>query len=467
MAKKRKKLNKRVAIVLGCMGALVIALVVWLVIDRVRGGDSGGGGFFDRMFPKDPSALMEQGRKFLKEGDLPKAAKAFGAASSAAVSAKSPQIAAFYTEISKFNYDWALDGKGLSETQRREKFSASIALARKALLMDAKHVPAQQFLAEVFWNLNARSRRGQGQDWNAFIKEADALIKLQPDDAETYFRRGSAKAELVDPESPGELSKEALDDFNKTLEIKPKEPRYWLGFIGYLGRLPGNEVQIEKAFKKAIETNPDDVGLMVNYAGFLRKQKRPEDALDQLEQAVKKDPVVGNLALADYYSANNNKPKVMEVLDKAIKAAPLDIRLYVGKASLLGTEQKNEEALAVLEQGLGALEKAPATKPAADKGQGEIPGRMQRLYLKANVLLDMVEAGSQDPNDPQRRKLLKQVGECYPDLAASKFSESRLSRLTGRRALAEGRVDEAEKDLEDAYNNAPGFDLKVANLLIS
>jgi tetratricopeptide (TPR) repeat protein len=360
-----------------------------------------------------------------------------------------------------------MDGNGLTETQRRERFGQSIALARKAMLMDARYVPAQEFLAEVYWNLSARSRSGQGQDWNAFIKEADALLKLQPDGAETYFRRASAKAELMDPTSPGNLKQEALDDFNKALEIKPKEPRYWLGLIGFRDRLPGNEIQIDKDFQKAIETNPDDAGLMVNYAGFLRRQKRSADALKQLDLAVEKDPVLGNLALADYYSSNNDKPKVMEVLDKTIAAAPLDIRAYVGKATILGSDKKNEEALAVLNQGLEALEKAPATKPAAGKGQGEVPGKMQLLYLKANVLMDIVEAGSQDPNDPQRRKVLAQVAECYPMLAASKFSGPMFSRLTGRMALAEGRVDEAEKDLEDAYNNARGFDLKIANLLIN
>jgi tetratricopeptide (TPR) repeat protein len=461
MAKKRRKLNKRVAIVLGCIGALVIALGVTTALT---------GNWLDRLFPKDPFALMEQARKFVKEGDRQKADEEFKAAARVGASAKSPKMASFYTEISKFNYDWAMDGTGLTETQRRERFGQSITLARKALLMDAKYVPAQQFLCEVYWNLNVHAGSGQGQDWNGFIKEADALIKLQGDDAETYFRRGSAKAELIDPTSPGDLAKEARNDFDKAIEIKPKEPRYWLGLIGHLDRLRGNEAQIEKAFQNAVEANPDDAGLLVNYAGFLRKQKRPEDALKQLDLAVQKDPVLGNLALAEYYSANNDKPKVTEVLDKIIAAAPLDMRAYVGKASVLGSDGKNEEALAVLEQGLEALEKAPATqpatRPAAGRGQSEASGKMELLYLKANVLMDMVEAGSQDPNDPQRQKLLKQVDECYPTLRATKFSGPMFSRLTGRMALAKGRINEAEKDLEDAYNNARGFDLKVANLLI-
>jgi len=458
MAKKRRRLNKRVAIVLGCIGALVIALGVTTALT---------GNWLNRLFPKDPFALMEQGHKFVKEGDRQKADEAFKSAVAAGLSAKSPKMASFYTEISKFNYDWAMDGNGLTETQRRDRFGQSIALARKALLMDAKYVAAQQFLCDVYWNLNVHSGSRQGQDWNAFIKEADALIKLQGDDAETYFRRGSAKGELIDPTYPGELAKEARNDFEKAIEIKPKEPRYWLGLIGHLDRLRGNEVQIEKAFQDAVEANPDDAGLLVNYAGFLRRQKRSEDALKQLDLAVQKDAVLGNLALADYYSANNDKPKVMEVLDKTIAAAPLDIRAYVGKASVLGSDKKNEEALAVLNQGLEALEKALATKPAADKGQSETSGKMQLLYLKANVLMDLVEAGSQDPNDPQRQKLLKQVDECYPMLTATKFSGPMFSRLTGRMALAKGRVNEAEKDLEDAYNNARGFDLKVANLLIN
>ena len=242
MAKKRRKLNKRVAIVLGCIGALVIALGVTTALT---------GNWLDRLFPKDPFAMMEQARKFVKEGNRQKADGAFKSAATAGASAKSPKMASFYTEISKFNYDWAMDGNGLTETQRRDRFGQSIALARKAMLMDAKYLPAQQFLADVYWNLNVHSGSGQGQDWNAFIKEADALIKLQPNDAETYFRRGSAKGELIDPTYPGELAKEARNDFEKAIEIKPKEPRYWLGLIGHLDRLRGNEVQIEKAFQDA------------------------------------------------------------------------------------------------------------------------------------------------------------------------------------------------------------------------
>ena len=462
MAKKRKKLNRRVAILLGCIGALVIALGVTMVLSS---------NLRNRLFPKDASKLMEQGHQFVKEGNREKADEAFRAALAAGAAVKSPQMAEFCMKVSEFNLNWFKDPKGLTETQRRERLRASIDLARKALLFDKKYVPAQRSLADVFWNLNAYSKGGQGQDWQAFIKEADALIKLQPNDAETYFRRGSAKAELVDPTAPGELAKEALDDFNKTLEIKPKEPRYWLGLVGYLDHLPGNEGQIEKAFQKAIETNTDAAGLMIAYANFLRKQNRSADALKQLDLAAEKDPVLGNLALAGYYSIDKDMQKVMEILDKAIKAAPQDIQAYVGKASVLGSAQKHEDALAVLEQGMEALEKAPATKPAtkpaAGKGQSEAAGKIELLYLKANVLLDMVEAGSQDPNDPQRRKLLGQVNECYPKLAASKFTGPMFSRLTGRMALAEGRINEAEKDLEDAYNNARGFDLKVANLLIN
>jgi tetratricopeptide (TPR) repeat protein len=461
MARKRKKLNKRVAILMGCIGVLVIALGVTMVFST---------GWVNRLFPKDASALMEQGRRLVKEGNREKADRAFTEALSAAASARSPHMAELCVEVSKFDHDWALDGNGLSETQRGERLRGAIALARKALLFDKKYVPAQQFLAEVYWNLNTRSRSGQGQDWRAFIREADALIKLQPDDANTLFRRATAKAELVDPTSPGEIAKEAREDFDKTIEINPKEPRYWLGLIAYLDRLPGKEAQIDKAFQKAIETNPGDAGLLVNYGLFLRRHDRSADALKQLELAVEKDPVLGNLALADYYSAGNDRQKLMEALDRAIQADPQDTRAYVAKASVLGSSQKHEEALGVLEQGLVALEKPPATQtqPAGgSKGRNQASSKIELLYLKANVLMDMVEDPGLDPNDPRRHKLLEQVNECYPKLAASKFTGPMFSRLTGRMALAQGRGDQAQKDLEDAYNNSRGFDLKVANLLIN
>lgn len=452
---KRKKLNKRVAILLACMGALVIALVVTMLFSR-------GEGLLNRLFPQDPTALMEKARQHLKAGRYVEADKAFGLAIQAGASSKSPKLPAMYMEVSKFNYDWAQEGNGLSQTQRGERFNGSIGLAKKALLVDSKYVPAQEFLADVFWTYNVTRRGRDGSNWNSFIKEADALIKLKPDDAEAYFRRGSAKGEMVSPVSPGELAREALEDFNKAIELDEKEPRYWMGLVKFLGRLPGdeNKDQIDRAFLKAIETNPENAELLVAYSRYLRVQKRAEDAEKQLALAVEKDPVLGNLAMADYYAATKDKEKVFELLDKAMAADPTDIRPYIGKAQRLSNDGRYDEALAVLEKGLSALDNITNTQPSKPDVKRTL-GRAELVYLKANILLDMVETGVGD-----RKDLLAQVNACYPQIVSARFGGAKRSRLTGRIALAEGRMADALKDLEHAYHNSPGFDLKVANLLI-
>ena len=452
---RRKKLNKRVAILLACMGALVIALVVTMVLSK-------GGGLYNRWFPKDPTELMKHGREHLKAGRFLEADEAFDDALKSGASSKSTKLPEFYKEVADFNLKWASDGNSLSQTQRGEKFNKSIGLARKALLVDAKYAPAQEFLTEMFWDYNAsRGARQEETDWNLFIKEADALIKLKPDDAKTYFRRGSAKGALVTPEAPGDMAREARADLEKAIELDDKEPMYRMGLVSFLSRLPGNEDQIDQEFKKAIETNPEDANLLVAYSGYLRRQKRTEDAERQLDLAVEKDPVLGNLALADYYSAIGEKLKAMEALDRAMEASPADIRPYIGKSQMLSNERKYGEALAVVEKGLLAQDAVTDTQPS-DQRSRRPSGRDELVYLKANILLDMIETGSDD-----REKLLAQVNECFPKIASGKFTGPKRSRLTGRIALAEGRMDDAVKDLEKTYKESPGFDLKIANLLIN
>ena len=161
---RRKKLNKRVAILLACMGALVIALVVTMLFSK-------GEGLLNSLFPQDPTALMEKGREHLKAGRYVEADKAFGAALQAGASNKSPKLPAMYTEVAEFNYEWAKDGNGLSQTEVNERFNGSVGLARKALLVDSRYVPAQEFIANVLWNYS-RPRRGRdGVNWNFFIKD--------------------------------------------------------------------------------------------------------------------------------------------------------------------------------------------------------------------------------------------------------------------------------------------------------
>ncbi len=454
MAKRKKKLNKRVVVLLGFMGAFAIALAGVVVF-------SSGGGIFNRLFPQDPVALMEKGRQDFKAGEFASANKAFSQALGAAVKGNSSQLPAYYVEVAEFYRDWALDGNGLSQTQRVERMRGSIGLAQKALLRDKRYAPAQEYIAERHWlNMTAMSRANRQVDWNPYIKEADALIALKPDDPETYFRRGLAKSYMMSPAAPGELGDEALADLMKATELDSKEPKYWMGLVQFYSRIPGREDQVEKAFVKAIETNTDNAALLVDYAGYLRRQKRNKDAEEQLALAIDRDPVLGNLALASYYSSEKEDAKAFEALDRAIEARPSDSRPYIVKSRMLIRENKYEQALAILNKGLAAQDSIAETKPA-DEDAVRVARRADLVYLKASAMLDMIEAEIGD-----RKELLAQINECIPQFANARFSGPRRTRLTGRVALAEGRIADALKDLEEAYSQAPRFDSKIANLLV-
>ncbi|MCD6303985.1 MAG: hypothetical protein J7M21_03365, partial [Planctomycetes bacterium] len=117
---KRKKLNRRVAVLLGAIGAVLVALGVTVVL---RG--FGGGSLIDRLFPKDPVAMIERARAAVKAGDLQGANQAYNDAITAARNRGNDRLVQqYYYEYAKFNHDWALSGKGLTKTQRQERVHA-------------------------------------------------------------------------------------------------------------------------------------------------------------------------------------------------------------------------------------------------------------------------------------------------------------------------------------------------------
>lgn len=476
MAKRRKKkLNKRVVVLLGSIGLLVVLLLTMVVVTK---WDS----ISERFFPRDPKALMSEAREYAKKGNRKEAHKAFGKALNAGGRIKSPELPKYYMEVAEFEEKWAEDGKGLTETQRREMYFGSLSRARKALLLDEKYIPAQEFIVRREWVRNIRlqalldrdtgplggDRNKVKPEWPGFIKEADALLKLNPKDANTVFRRAQAKSLLVNQEMPGDYARGALEDYRKAIELAPRKVEFRLQLIRLLKQIPmlAEQVKIEDVYREAIAANPDSAELLVNYAMYLRDNDRDEQTRQMLAQAVQRDPVQGNIALAEYYARAKDLPKAIASLDLAIEADPLDTRPYLGKVTLYSARRMHNEALAVTQQAIEALTHAPeADAEAASRREASVA---QMAFLKASTLLDMVEDPNYTKNEEQTKsKLIAQIKEVYPTLQGHGLSESALARVSGRLAMAEGRTEDALVDLEKVYSNSKMFDLKVANHLIN
>ena len=98
-------------------------------------------------------------------------------------------------------------------------------------------------------------RACQHWDLNEF-KEAAAgfgeVIKLLPDDAESYGYRGECYLRLEQPEK-------ALDDFNKAISLDTKEAEYY-DSRGNLYIMLGEMKKADADLEKAVELNPKKAG---------------------------------------------------------------------------------------------------------------------------------------------------------------------------------------------------------------
>jgi len=459
---RRKKINKRVAILLGAMGAVLVALAVLLAI---RG--CGGRGLIDRLFPKDPLALAAKARAALVpkgvggKKDYVVAAKAYKEAIGAAQSSNAPQIDEYYYEYGKMNYDWATDANAvLTRTQRGERLHAAVSNTRKAINRNPKYVEAQRFLTSIFWNL-AFGARKDAQTWNDYIKEADKLLELAPEDHQIYYRRGYAKASLAHG-LEGEMAKAAIADMEMAISLKNDEVTYWLGLIGFVRRLGNRRDEVDAIFQRAVQAVQKDATILIAYADYLHRGKRTDEARKCLDEAIQRDPVHGTLALANHYMALGKMDEALATLKQAEQLDKLEPQTYARQADIHSRKKENAKAVAVLKRGLAAIEGMVTTQPSGRQAKKLSANRLHLYYLLADVLLDMLEAKPKD-----RDSLLADAKDCLAKMTAMDVRGPARDKIAGRLAFVEGKITEAVKLLEASYEAARTVDVRTANLLIN
>jgi tetratricopeptide (TPR) repeat protein len=457
---KRKKLNKRVAILLGAMGAVLIALVVTVGIKS---------NLWDRFFPKDPELFVKQARAALKQKQYDPADEAFRDAIGAGVRARSPRLKEYYLEYSRMCLEWAKAGTGLTRTQQSERFGKAVGLLRNALRHDAGFIEARQDLCTLFWEVaGSRASRASQRDWaeiaqgwSEYVKEADELLKLTPKDHQTCFRRGVAKG-ILSQGIDGQFAKDALVDMNRAMELKEDEPGYWLGMIGLLARLPGRDAEVDESYQRAVEANPKDATVLIAYANYLRQKSNPEAARKRLEEAIKKDPLLGNLAVAELDIRQGKLDEALAAVELARKADPRDARPYLRESSIYSRQNKPDQAVAILKEGVEVVEKVAATQPAGAGSRRLGTSRVELYYELTNVLLDTAERTKSADRQPVMAEIKQYMGK----MQVLNLPASHRAKTEGRIAFLEGRLDVALEQLERAHQMSRRFDLKTANLLI-
>ncbi|MCK4601505.1 MAG: tetratricopeptide repeat protein, partial [Phycisphaerae bacterium] len=462
MAKRRKRLNKRVVIVLCVLLGLVLSVVAVAIIYKM---------------PKDPQPFIDRGDEAFKAGDFGTAAEEY----SWAIKYRS-QDAEMFLRAAQAVFELA-DDTELPRVKRREHYSAGRNRVNQSLQIDPELLEAQELKTDLVWrgDVVAASFRNDLPDWEGYIAEATKLIALDQENAEVYFRRGLAHRGLMHRKE-GNHEELARADFARAVELDPENVMYLVqGQIALLEQADKLE-EAQSAYELALEKNPTGVQLRVRLAMLLYRTGDKAGALDQIQMAVKSaqdlepfDQLTAQLALGDYYLSERRVDEAMQAYETAESIEPGDFHAYVRRTFLLRTQGRYEEATGVMRKAF-----AVAEGMLADEGDTQLtPDRRNELdralidlrYRIADSLLDEITSGI--ILDEQARADRLQEARDHLQIIESKQDvrpiEPRYYRVLGQIALVEGHLDEAQTHLLKAYEDVKaggGFDEQTARLLM-
>ncbi len=447
---KRKKLNLR----------LILILLVAVVVLGILGGYAGyKRGWHRKIIRIDPVEAARRAEVAQEKGDYPVAERQMLRAISAAPNPTAK--ADYYFQFAKLQLDWLTKRHDeLTDSQRAMHYTQARSALNQALVQDNTHLEAQRLLTDLMWGT---AQRGE---WLIFIKEADALLKLDPNDHKTTFLRALAWAALARG-VPGINSENAIRDFRRAIELKSDETGYrqeYTRFLQQEGRLD----EAVAAYEDAIRTLPNDGNLRVQYATLLAGKDRIEEAKAQIQEAIVRDPnnPIGNLALADRLVREGKIDGALAALEKAKQIDDSDYRIYNMLSVAYRSQKQIDKSLSALRDGLAIIDKRLAetstTSPVSSPMRSLLTtNRVQLLALLGDTLLDEARRAE----DPEKTRLLGQVKEVLNQMEADVNIAGQREKLAGRLAFMEGDLAKAQPLLEHAYEIL-GPDPPIADALI-
>ena len=453
---KRKKLNKRVVVLMAAMGGVVALGVLGVYLRRPA---------------EDPVLAIRQGDDAFERGEYGTAAKAFA---TAIRNLPEGEAADATFKLSRTYLNWGQDPE-LTNSVRSEYVERGLRSLQSALALDPRHLGARRLTCEISF---ARARR-DGRLWNVYIRHATELLEIADDDAETYYQRGFAHGFLGRTLGVEYITR-AVADFRKAAELKPEDPRYWIGLCGFLRNPMVDQLpEAEKGYTQGIEANPDSAELRVQYAEYLREAGRKDESLVQLQEAIKRQPesTVGKIALGDYYSKEGKPADALRELEAAKAIDDSDYRIYRDLAMVHRQQvrhgdsdqvrlARSQEAVQAFRDGLDIVNKRmqPTADgpPISDLDRRRLADARWKLnYLLANVLMDMTMITTAD-----RKTIVDEAKDCLSRLARLIPNTPQYYKIAGRIALVDGDSTEGIRLLELARRGF-GFDPETTSLLIN
>lgn len=423
---KRKRLNKRVVILLTCLGVTLALGVAGFAIFRQH---------------YTPDYYAARGAELLEKGQYNDALTAYR---NAVKYCDNPvQRTQYLIDMGDAMNAWRHGDPTVAQNQVlfNQLYSNARGAYEEARRLDASNLTALRRLADSELERNVNTRN---PDWADYIELADQIVKLDPNDTDMMYRRARAKATIL------AKREETKADFEALVQKAPEKEEYWIAYASFLDAGISN-AEAEAVFEQSLKINPNSVLLRLAYADMLKRsqdRKKQEFSKSLINDAIglKTKGLSGLLALADYCRMNNDSDRAKSVLGEAIELFPDDERPYIQRAQVMRmkggefaqVDADNAKALALIRAGMDKNSKLKSTDPENRLGYFQEQLRTVR-WLQADEWLDRMQA-----NASLKPTLLPQVQEALDEINSLGRQEVPVaSYLAGRLAYQEPKDNDS------------------------
>jgi len=206
------------------------------------------------------------------------------------------------------------------------------------------------------WAILATLARRSG-DLTYAAELMEQTLALQPQKSGYWIALGDIRRENKDLEG-------ALAALQRAVELRPNLANAWLS-LAIVHDERKEAADAEKAYNQALRHAKDHVEtakIRINFAGFLREQKRMSEGIKQLHKAVSDVPQSAEtwILLGSFLREGGDFPEAISTFARASKKFPKDGKILLEWGKVLFLLDKNEESLEKTRKAVSLLPNDPA-----------------------------------------------------------------------------------------------------------
>lgn len=228
--------------------------------------------------------------------------------------------------------------------------------------------PSATFLAEELTDLYMQSGR-----LREAVSEAEEMLKQNPDNLDARRMLGRIYSRMIGDARQNRINEEMLrratEQYRKISEKDSKDVDAWL-MLGRLYKIAQNSVDSEKAYKKALELEPNNEYALSGLATVYSDLGDTKSAIEMWRRLNEQNPSPRTLrALANGYEQVRDYASAAQALRRALELAPNDPEIKRDLAEYLLMGEQLADALKLYEE-----------LAAADPKDAHLELRISQIY---------------------------------------------------------------------------------------